>query len=476
MEKKFILLCIAVFLHVQFCLSTKLDQAQIQKLKTSVVRVQVNSTNKIGSGFIYLNQKYAITAYHVISGSNGNVKIYYQALGLERTGRVIKTLKSADLALIEISSPVNVPVLATSTSTVDYNTEYTAIGFLWDAKDYFPIDLMKKETRNLNFLPSATLQDITQSGCPSLTLNVFSFAGNPMVPGYSGAPIFDGDESIIGIGDGGIKEGLASVSWGIPCANLKPLFESTACDIGSTVLSHTLYAADNIQFANWATNTLKLNNEIFFKTRTEKLQSIAATTDDIIGLNQILNVFPPQIDKYNIVFDVYQNFTNGAVFILPAGYRYTTNGNKIMMQSNNGMLNFSIDVEHCDLMQMYTLTAQLEAMELGILPGWTWVSDPNFTYPTPAIRYDGFMVRRAANVQQNSYMQYNNYIFESFVYKNNLLMYVSVKNFNFNTPYNSSNYLCAQAGYQGPGCDVKLNELTEWLKMYVAVHFATFSK
>lgn len=462
------------------CFATKLSLAQIEKLKPSVVRIKSSSTQKIGSGFIHTDTKYVVTAFHVVSGSSGNVTIYYEALGQQRKGKVIKTLKSADLALIEITNPINVPVLKSSTASVNYNSEFTAIGFLWDAVDYFPIDVTKKETRNLGYLPTATKDDLKKAGCPSLTLNVFAFAGNPLVPGFSGSPIFDSNEQVIAIGDGGIKEGLASISWGIPCSNLSALFLSKTNEIGTAVLTHSLYAADEIPLANWETNVLMINNEKFNKTRTEKLKTIASTTDDVNGLNMILNTFPPQIDKDNIEYDVYQNFSNGAVFILPSNYTYTQQGNTINLQSPNGRVFFSIEVEHCTFPQMNPLTIQLEKKQLVPLQGWYWNINPPFTYNYPFTRSDGFMVRRVAYFQSfydqmQNYTYYNNYLFESFVYKNDLLMYLNVKNYDFNTPYLNSRYPCDLNGFTGFGCDTKLTELTEWMKMIVAVHFATFS-
>ena len=118
---------------------------------------------------------------------------------------------------------------------------------------------------------------------------------------------------------------------------------------------------------------------------------------------------------------MYQNFSNGAIFVLPSGYTYTQQGNTISLQSSNGKVVFSIDVEHCTFPQMNPLTIQLENNQLVPLQGWYWTKDPSFTYNYPITRSDGFMVRRAAYVQSfynqmQNYTYYNNYLFESFVY------------------------------------------------------------
>lgn len=456
--------------------AARLSQNQVNALKPSVVRV--GCMHNTASGFIYGSTSFVVTAYHVIAGSTGNVTIYYPSLGLDRPGTVIKTLKSADLALIQISNPITVPVLARSTAVANYNEDYTALGFLWDATDYFTKDITKKDTRDLNFLPQGSILDLQASQCPDIKMNVYTFSGDPLVPGYSGAPIFDSNGNVLAIGDGGVKQGLGSASWGIPCSKLNDLMASPQTSLGTVVLTHTLYSADNISEQNWQTDILTINGEDFHKVRTEQLASLIYYADDPNGLNLILGTFPSQLDKQHAAFDVYQDFSTGAIFILPVGYTPTINGHEIVLLSSNGQIEFSLSVEHCNFTSMLPLTAQLELSEKTPVQGWSWTSVPAFTYVIPVQRWDGFTVRRAAFAQQtfnNNMLLYNNYLFESFVFKKDLLMYLKVKNANYTTSYVQNSFACMNNGYSAPGCGVLLNEADEWMKMCVAVHFANFS-
>lgn len=50
---------------------------------------------------------------------------------------------------------------------------------------------------------------------PSLEINVLDIQG-ALVPGYSGAPIFNDKNQVIGVANGGLKEGSTGFSWAIP--------------------------------------------------------------------------------------------------------------------------------------------------------------------------------------------------------------------------------------------------------------------
>ena len=257
------------------CYADKLTKSQIDRLSQSVVRIFSNQ--KIGSGFIYTQGKYAVTAYHVIAGTSGIVKVQYPSLGDQlHNGKVIKTLKEADLALIEIDGFRNVTPLKISNHSPAFDAQFTTIGFLWDAPTSFSRTINKRDTKILSSLiPTVTKNDIRNAGCPSLELSVYSFENNPLVPGYSGAPIFHSDEGIIGIGDGGIKDGLASVSWAIPTTHLNTLMTSSEYALGRPINSQSHFGADVITNPEWETETVKLGTKEFAKVRSEYFANIA---------------------------------------------------------------------------------------------------------------------------------------------------------------------------------------------------------
>lgn len=485
---------LAVMLAVCQCWAGNLTEQQINRLKRSVIKVYAN--NRIGTGFIFSDRKYAVTAYHVIAGSNGNVSVGYTALSQQRVaGRVIKTLKRADLALIEIDNPRNVNPLQVSAQVPAFNASFTAIGYLWDANDTWARNIVKNQNKDLeSFLPASAKNDVRTAQCPSLSLNIITFEGNPLVPGYSGAPIFHDDEGIIAIGDGGIREGLASVSWGIPASQLNLLMASTEYTVGGNIHTQTHFNADMIENPQWASEVIQISGRSFSKTRTETLPNIMNATDDINGLNQIMATFPPQIDRAGLTFDVYQDFQSGATFILPAGFRTTVENQKLKVfapgrkmvatiqvseLASNAAGNFTLSPE----VQNVSNTLEYQALMAEQAVGWTWIPNPSFSYLMPVFRPDGFAVRRksflemrqAYNQFNQLYYEYDNYFFESFIAKGKLLIHFYTTNRLYSTRFMQNVMYCSQSGFAGATCAEILNDSKNFLSMVIATHFATFN-
>lgn len=73
-----------------------------------------------------------------------------------------------------------------------------------------------------NLLSKDLLGQLNDRNSPSTLLNVISIQGN-LLPGHSGGPIFDLNNAVVAIADGGLKEGMVAISWAIPIASLKTL-------------------------------------------------------------------------------------------------------------------------------------------------------------------------------------------------------------------------------------------------------------
>jgi Trypsin-like peptidase domain len=61
---------------------------------------------------------------------------------------------------------------------------------------------------------------ITTRDSPSYKVEVLSIQGN-LLPGDSGAPMLTANDSVLGIGNGGLNEGYSGICWAIPIANIK---------------------------------------------------------------------------------------------------------------------------------------------------------------------------------------------------------------------------------------------------------------
>lgn len=479
--KQPILLLIAFFLHVGVGICGKLTELQVKSLEKSVVMINNIKTQQRGTGFIFKDKKYVITAYHVIAGSDGIVDIKYPLLNVTRHGKVIKTLKNDDLALIQITDPVEVLCLHISPKNPEYDESYTAIGFLWDAPQHFPKDLTCKGNNTIDkFVPSTVIKILKNDGCPETTCSVIALSGETLTPGYSGAPIFSNDGNIIGVGDGGIQDGIAMVSWGIPASDINDLMASASpARVGPSLSSHNnLYSADIIEFDDWKETALKVNGLTFYKVRKQLLSEFENTADDTLGLMRVLSYFPPQINKDSLEFDIYQNEDNGASFILPSGFDFQVENNCIVVYSSDKQAKLTLNFEHSSWYTVEGQTEILQNQQLTYNPPYTWTIDKYFTDMFPKPREDGFWVRRAGLYQCANLMvtiKYNNYLYECFAYKNNFLIYSSVTNKNYNTKNIKLSNACMVNDFSTPECKELLKIDTEWLKMALAVQFTTFS-
>jgi len=482
-----LLTILTLFLIPRHASADPLTLAQINNLKKSIIKVHT-STGRIGTGFVYSSSNYAVTAFHVVAGSDGTVQIEYTAFGSQYySGRVIKTLKNQDLALIEITNPRSVTPLRISDENPVFDKVFTCLGFLWDALDVASKEITKKETKPLRYwLPSDALKDIQNAGCPSTTVDMLQLDGNPLVPGYSGAPIFSKDEGVIGIADGGVREGLGAVSWGIPATALNSLFHSTEDAQGNLVRDQTHFSADVISNPNWKSNYFMLSGLKYSKISNGVLGNLANGTDDPQGLNLILSTFPPQMEKVNIRYDVYQNFESGSVLILPGGLQVHQNGDGVYVTSRDGGSTLTIKaVKINDINEIWPKSTLMENTSLlqNQTAGYSWTPDVPFTYILTTSRIDGFMARRKAFKEyQSGYNQFgqlatqlNNYLFESFIYKRGLLLQLVTTNRNYNNQYFLKRLPCDQTGFTAQGCKETLAELSGWGNLIIATQYATFS-
>src|ERR1044072_3003447 len=91
-------------------------------------------------------------------------------------------------------------------------------------------------------IPPDTLPSLRMRNSPNYLINVLNLQGN-LLPGHSGAPVLDTSGRLVAVANGGLKGGLASISWGIPYKNI-------TWDNVSGRLRELAQADPNILFAN----------------------------------------------------------------------------------------------------------------------------------------------------------------------------------------------------------------------------------
>ncbi len=238
--------------------------------------------------------------------------------GAHRVASVTHVLRKADLALLAVDNvPASTTELAIGTPTYNAQDQLMALGYPLQAPEVGSAKLTYRfGAHTLRGILSTTLQNqVRSAGVPDLDLPLVSLDGH-LLPGLSGAPILDARGDVVAIGDGGVDEGAASISFAIPSDHIQALAASSeALNAPETTRLTVLFAAD---FDSKVGTSTQCGQTSFIRVRQRSLADMAQTTDDPFGLQQLLTVFhiAPQQD---IRFDVYQDTASTATFVLPAG-------------------------------------------------------------------------------------------------------------------------------------------------------------
>lgn len=333
----------------------------------SLVKVMVTGGNKMGvcSGFLWKKKSWVVTSLHAMK-IGGKVQVVYPGDNITEA-KVIKVYQPGDLVLLETnieSNPVSSEVIPLTTyhqGEVAFAEKMYAIGYNGGSKGDQTQALEKGHANpeTLEFLvrPEDKTQ-LSALGFPSMKLPIYFLSGS-LLPGFSGAPVFNNKNELIGIGDGGLERGLMNVSWCIPAVNLEALEASNISELPANLGNATqLYSAEvlidvkpnDVTTSNTSGNgdptgnvvmsypdqladdysSYSYGNYNFFQTKTRSLEEMQRTAIDPENMQSFAADFEANnlhIDYDVLEFDIYQDINNGFMLALPAGtsLSYDTN-------------------------------------------------------------------------------------------------------------------------------------------------------
>ena len=292
-----------------------------------------------------------MTSFHVVaaaSNPNARLHVFSTAAGLDRPAKVVRVLKSADLALLEVDQSLGLPSLQSNNSNPSFAADLVAFGHpLFTPTVQRQFLKFDKEEELQDITPLNANEAITRLGFPRLSDPVFGLMG-PLVPGHSGAPIIDHDGKAVAIGDGGLERGAASISWAIPARKLTMLLSSNdtlAFDNNTLSAIEILFAADlnpNIVASPSGAQPVLAGPVKLRKTRTRTLgemrRSLTSASDDPLGLLQLIQFLISSGVPYNpdeLTFDIYQDDASGMNLVLPTGIALRLDGDTLVGQSRS---------------------------------------------------------------------------------------------------------------------------------------------
>ncbi len=368
-----------------------------KRVEQSVVKISTTDSRTSATGFVWGTSSTVVTALHVVDGSS-NIRVNYPAQGVTRVATVQRVLKNADLVLLDVSNAPNVPVLPSSTAAVTTDDDLHTLGFPFDAAaiSSFMLKARYGGRRLADNVSSAVVTRIQRNGYPDPNLQVLKLGQESLLPGLSGAPIFNGRGEVVAIGDGGLEEGAINISWAIPAEHLNTLRTSGASATPRGPGTRELFAADLDMAVG---KTINANGVSLVKVRTRTLTELAASADDQLGLQQLAAVFA-NFGPASFSYDIYQDIETGATIVLPEGSSLTPGDpfwNVVLPTSMHDHDRYQIKLVFTRLQPGMIQGAALQFEEsLKDPPSIVWQIDPQWSYAMPLSRYDGLVVRRKA--------------------------------------------------------------------------------
>lgn len=445
------------------------DAVVYDEVKPSIVRI--TCSNRAATGFLWSSPDTAVTAWHVVDGC-GNISVYYEAQKLTRSASISKVLRRADLALLKIANAPPAQVLPIEPNQPSLTEPLSTLGFPLQIASMTntPLQLRYGGKTLRAIVPDSVAQSLS-GGSPSLDLEIDSIDGH-LLPGHSGAPIFNRQRRIVAVADGGLENGAASISWGIPARFITQLAASTESPTPSPTgaahsgASHLLFAAES-EVKNLG--EISCSGLTLTKLRSAAFPQLIKSVDDPLGMLQLVKFF--NIDPSLFMFDVYQHLPSGATFVLPFGTQLSPTPNGDCLAQLPGQL-----------VQMYLQIAVLDS-PAQVIPKaglfeqtWShnnpgWVEDPQWTNLTPLRRFDGLIVRRRALTHFTAGAP-DWYVFEALAGRNNVFLGLATQK--LNTPSIAQLAMRCQTAPNANGCDLLRTMALSWVQAVLAVQLTTF--
>lgn len=316
-----------------------------QESAKSVVKITSRLPNgkvEIGTGFVWSQPDYVVTALHVVAGA-ASISVYSETLKKERGASVINVHQESDLALLKLESN-DLGLTPLKVAPPNINEKHYIWGYPKDVNTmqgdgiYFSRSQQQQSTMGSIFKSEAEfLKSVGEQGYPKFAAKILR-VGDIIVPGHSGAPILNASGAVVGVGDGGLYQGIARINWAIPAQtylaglpaskDLKPSAPSKQANLYSASSSAPVeikMEASNTGAANAPQHALKL-------AWSATLADIYATSDHI-DENDLAEL--DSLGLAEAVIDVYEDYESGATIAVPQGTRLSFNAQTRMVEAQS---------------------------------------------------------------------------------------------------------------------------------------------
>lgn len=294
----------------------------------SVVSISATSSDgtSVGSGFVWKKSTYVVTALHVVAGAK-QIEVYSETQKTGTGADLEAVSKEADLALLKLKEDLGLAPLRETAVSPNSTAEFYIWGYPHDVAkmqgDFIRFSLSQSQAPTLKsiFKSNSQFKKIVGSqGYPTIRTKILRIS-TTIQPGHSGAPIIDKRGKVVGIGDGGLRKGIARINWAIPAAVYLPNLENSGDTPPKTTSRQTRLFGKRIE------NQVKVpaaGKSVLEKVWTASLQEVLETADQ--NLVDIFNGISQEAMKEtgrnlgDARIDVYEDAETGATIAVPGDF------------------------------------------------------------------------------------------------------------------------------------------------------------
>lgn len=226
-----------------------------------IVNDQQRETQYPATAWCWKDPRYLVTALHAVAGADlilinkNNEKSCH--------AKIIRVLKEADLALLQLDSSLMLTPLDIEKAVPDTKKDYSVWGFPFSVYSIqgdqiaFSRSLEKTPTLNSILTGDQLKADLKAQAYPLCESKILR-TSYEVQPGVVGAPVFTPSGKVIGVADGGLYDNDSHFSWIVPASDYLPSLWNSKDEIPSNA---------SIQY-DFYRKSLKTNNE-FVENETD---------------------------------------------------------------------------------------------------------------------------------------------------------------------------------------------------------------
>lgn len=375
-----------------------------EQVARSVVQVQARGCpggDRTGSGFAYGPDQHVVTAWHVVAGCERITTYWEKHGGATQQARVVRVLKSADLTLLH-SAGAPGKALPEVRTQPRVNDQLEALGYYLSVPtmDNKPLRVTFGSTRLGDMLPNDVRVELEKKRAIDLNLKIVRLDGH-LLPGLSGAPLFDTKGRVVAIGSGGLKSGAASVSWAVPAAQLQQLLSSNDAASGGSQ-SSSLFSAALLSDDGAGAEVFNCGGVQFAYTGLRSFHELTLGHEHLQSIEYLVGEAElTEADLASFRYHSYQPVNGGGAVAIPEwmSLQYMGDDTCRALSSDN---RFSLDFVGL------AVSSQVEAHQLSMQYGdqyaaWSqraWQPFQPYSYIGPVERGDGMIANRATYVAE----------------------------------------------------------------------------